>query len=665
MTQYAMTNAEVRRNAHMVVKNNFVRILLMHLASIGASLVPLLVGAIIGLITVLPKVISAAAAVAEYNSYYYSRYGYGRTIFEFLDMGSIVPAILLLIPLVLLSLFLLFGLQMGLNNGLIRMARGEEKVPITVIFSRLKNCFTGFGTNWWMSFKTSLWMLPGLGVMVLGTIISGFFRGNAVFISLGIFTVIGGIVMAVLVIMACYRYAMAPYFIADQPLNGTFGSVARSKLMMSGRKAELFRLTIPYILIQLAISMVVFLLNLGATFLLHRIPFLLTIVSLLLSLISMVATIAISMFTSMAQAGYYTAHCGKLADPEYAPLYQLTMHNRQIRKHTVTTTNMNILKVFVMDLLHNVISSVAFSILYFVMALLMMIPMVIFGNSMSRYDGPGAGFIIAMIFVFIIVMVLLLAYIMLMMALNLGKFNAHIKMARGENPPFTTLFSRLRNMLGGLGLSMWVSLKIFLWELPGFGAMLLGTLLVAIGSTFFSIVGGLLMIAGYIATLVLVIRAAFSYTMSSHNYADHPEKGVFNAVEESKWMMYGTKWQYFRLTFPFMWLSLGVLIVLMTIACLGYALWLPIGVILTVLAVLVGIVAMMYIGYLNTLSTACFYTKYSRHDREAAKARAKAAEEAKAAQAAQFTEAEPAFDASPISLQKPGAAAAPVINLSK
>ena len=84
-----------------------------------------------------------------------------------------------------------------------------------------------------------------------------------------------------------------------------------------------------------------------------------------------------------------------------------------------------------------------------------------------------------------------------------------------------------------------------------------------------------------------------------------------------------------------------------------------------ILAVLVGIVAMMYIGYLNTLSTACFYTKYSRHDREAAKARAKAAEEAKAAQAAQFTEAEPAFDASPISLQKPGAAAAPVINLSK
>lgn len=616
---YYNQNPEIRRNANALTRRNIGRILLMYLAMIGITMAVFVVFAVIASLTCLPAIFEAIDDLSYYSGrYYYSSY----TIFDFLDVEKIIPGIIVLVAMLPILGLLTMGLSLGVTNGMIRMARGEQ-VSAGVVFSRMKNCFTGLGLSWWLSVKLSLWMLPALIPIAIGALLTAAIQHPAPMI---IGAVAGYIVMFVCIIMASYRYAMATYFVADEPKTGTFGSVERSKAMMNGRKFQLFKLTFPYALISIAISLVITLINLLLAYVLpYDLQWIGTIIGLLLSVVSLVVSIYISMLTTMAQACFYTTHCSELASADYPPLYRLTMHNRQIRKHSVTTVNMNVGKVLAIDLINGLINGALYGVVMLVIALI--------GAILSGLMRDSSTAVIGGIIVFIVTLVLILAWVMVSIGLSLGRVNAHIKMARGEIVPITTLFSRMRNCFGGLGLSLWVGLKTFLWALPGAAAFGIGMgISIASSSNYYDpnvvgiALGSILGVIGYILMIVLTIRAAFSYMLSTYAYADKPENGVFNAVEQSVWMMHGSKLQMFRLQWPFIFLAEGVLLVLALIAGLGFALHMAIGTILTFIAVIVLIVAIMYISFLSNMSTACFYTKYNRWDAAEAKARTAAAQ---------------------------------------
>ena len=620
---YTNKNREIRKMANIVTKQNIGRILLMFLAVFGVVLAATLVIALLASLLSIPAIVEATDKAARWTrNSRYSTY----TMFDALSVDDIIPGIIIMCAGMVGIGMLSMGLSMGLTNGMIRMARGE-RVPVTVIFSRVKNCFTGFGLSWWLGVKFLLWALPAVIPVIIGAGACGPFGSN---VPLIVGAVVGFIVMFICWIMAGYRYAMSTYFIADEPRTGTFSSVVRSKQMMNGRKFQLFALTLPYILISLAISLVTGLITAALGFLPRELSWLAGIVGFLMALISMVASLFLSMFSTMAQARFYVVHAGELASADYKPLYRLTMHNAQIRKHSRTTVNMNVGKLLAIDIIYGAIFTVA----TLVVGLIIGLTGALASNMFNDRDTVFIGVII----IGVVSLIMSLVLLVVINGLTLGFVNARIKMARGELVPISTLFSRMRNGFGGIGLSIWVGLKTFLWMLPGLAVMgvsAVGLILLTRNTAayfdessmiVFAVIAGILSSVGAIMMIVMVIRAVFNYAMSTYVYADKPENGVFSAVEQSKWMMHESKMQYFRLQWPFMFVAFGILLVLAVFFALGYAIHEVVGAIFLVIASILYIVAMVYISYLSSVSVACFYTKYNRWDMAAADARKAAAQ---------------------------------------
>lgn len=101
-------------------------------------------------------------------------------------------------------------------------------------------------------------------------------------------------------------------------------------------------------------------------------------------------------------------------------------------------------------------------------------------------------------------------------------------------------------------LDLWVMLCLFAWMLPGMGGMGVGALMLAIGqkAPVLGIFGGLLAIAGIVVMIALAIRAVFGYGMGRCILIDNPEVGARNALRQSKAMMHGYRWHYFKVGLP-------------------------------------------------------------------------------------------------------------------
>lgn len=147
------------------------------------------------------------------------------------------------------------GLNLGYITQLIDTGRGG--VPrVMGVFSRMRYCLKAWGLRLWTGLKLVLWMLPGVGLLILGAelqLYELYEAGNLVMI-------IGMVLLFALVIRALLRYSQAMHLLADEPDRGVRECVSHSKGMMKNRKWQYFKLSIPVILrmtgVGLAVSLV-------------------------------------------------------------------------------------------------------------------------------------------------------------------------------------------------------------------------------------------------------------------------------------------------------------------------------------------------------------------------------------------------------------------------
>ena len=156
--------------------------------------------------------------------------------------------------------------------------------------------------------------------------------------------------------------------------------------------------------------------------------------------------------------------------------------------------------------------------------------------------------------------VLLILISLVSVGLSLGMTRAMIDLCRGdEDVTVGRVFSRMGSCLKGVGLNIWVSLKIIAWALPVYAMIGVAAFFLA-GSAKLETVSAqseglyvlvtMLPLIAIIAVIALVIPAAFRYMLSTYVLADVPATGVFACVRQSKAMMKGHKWQAFKLVIP-------------------------------------------------------------------------------------------------------------------
>ena len=128
--------------------------------------------------------------------------------------------------------------------------------------------------------------------------------------------------------------------------------------------------------------------------------------------------------------------------------------------------------------------------------------------------------------------------------LQLGLMAAILAMLRGGTPEVGMAFSRLGSFIRSVLLSLWINLKVLLWALPGMALMLLGSILTITSESTAYL---MLMLVGTVLMAVMMVRAAYSYAMSTLILADDPSVKVLECVRRSKGMMAGKRGQLFLL----------------------------------------------------------------------------------------------------------------------
>lgn len=99
--------------------------------------------------------------------------------------------------------------------------------------------------------------------------------------------------------------------------------------------------------------------------------------------------------------------------------------------------------------------------------------------------------------------------------------------------------------------SLWETLFVFLWMLPG---MILSS--IGFGISFSArdessaLLGLVITLIGFCLMFVLVIRAAFNYALGACCIVDNPTMGGCAALEKSKELMRGRRWLFFKMGLP-------------------------------------------------------------------------------------------------------------------
>ena len=125
---------------------------------------------------------------------------------------------------------------------------------------------------------------------------------------------------------------------------------------------------------------------------------------------------------------------------------------------------------------------------------------------------------------------LVVAFVSVFLALGMNSY--FMKIARGEDPEITELFSK-----GNILLKAVVS----------------------------GLIAGVLILLGTCALIVPGVILIFAFSMINYIYIDNPSVGIIEVLSKSRKMMKGHKWQYFCLEFSFIgWilltgLTLGIL----------------------------------------------------------------------------------------------------------
>lgn len=144
--------------------------------------------------------------------------------------------------------------------------------------------------------------------------------------------------------------------------------------------------------------------------------------------------------------------------------------------------------------------------------------------------------------------------------LTLGLLNYFFMLLRGEREvPINTVFSRTSCFFKGIGLNLMTSLRVFLWMLPGMAVEVLAVVLAP--NEEIANLALVLMPIGMVVMLVLGIRAALHYSMSTRVMAESPEKGINQCIWESVAMMRHRKMLLVSLELSFILLNLLISLV--------------------------------------------------------------------------------------------------------
>lgn len=196
-------------------------------------------------------------------------------------------------------------------------------------------------------------------------------------------------------------------------------------------------------------------------------------------------------------------------------------------------------------------------------------------------------------------------------ALGLGRHAQMLEAARGGKPRILGVFCRMRQCLKSWLLSLWVTLKLGLWAIPGLILISADTALWQGASSNWLTAIGIGLVLG------LVIPAALRYCLATFILADDPDRGVRECVTLSKGLTAGRKWQCFKLGVPAVLKMLGVaygsMIVMALVATiLGSSGATAASILLVVLALLMLVAVAGLVVYFSIqfdLAYALFYLK--------------------------------------------------------
>lgn len=129
-------------------------------------------------------------------------------------------------------------------------------------------------------------------------------------------------------------------------------------------------------------------------------------------------------------------------------------------------------------------------------------------------------------------------------ALSLGMSHWTLDRIRGMEEPVSTVFSRLRIFLKGIGLRLWITLHVLLWMLPGIAATVLSLIPLyranaADTASVYSAMrtSSMLLWFGMMLMIVLGAMGYLRYAMADFILADEPEEQVLACARRSREMM--------------------------------------------------------------------------------------------------------------------------------
>lgn len=162
----------------------------------------------------------------------------------------------IVIAMALVQLLLSPVLMLGFIHAILTLMRGGT-VTYRTAFARLDVFWRAVGLSALTSLKVALWALPSVVLMVIAVFLLYWTESVGLYIFMAI---VASILMMVLTIRAAYRYAMAPFFLADEPDTGVLTCVRQSKTVMKKRKLQLFMLEMVYLMGSLLAANVIMML---------------------------------------------------------------------------------------------------------------------------------------------------------------------------------------------------------------------------------------------------------------------------------------------------------------------------------------------------------------------------------------------------------------------
>lgn len=143
-----------------------------------------------------------------------------------------------------------------------------------------------------------------------------------------------------------------------------------------------------------------------------------------------------------------------------------------------------------------------------------------------------------------ILLALSLLSLLLSPVLTLGMINAMLHALRKQEFTASIALSRVNCILKALGLELLIGLKAFLWTLPGMALMIAACFLPEIPMV-------IVMLAGFVAMLVLGIMAMYRYALATSFLADEPTTRIRDCIRRSCEVMRTRKLELFSLELSF------------------------------------------------------------------------------------------------------------------